>query len=223
MIQYQDIHQHLRATELLRGDTRWLQEEQRQASTLIQFTTSTSAPQHSQHNLAWILGLAREHGVDIAVIKSCSVQFLGDHRVIEALRQVFPVSWVQEYQDYSGQSYGGSMRSDSTALGTYAGIYLYSNCLVMPQHQGVYNIATGTRLRQRRAIIQEFWDRGFATRRGRILGVAETRWTGSREELQAARQLYDQYYLRRDRSAVANKICQAYTSTVRYYAWPNNW
>jgi hypothetical protein len=53
--------------------------------------------------------------------------------------------------------------------------------------------------------------------------VGQTRWSGTREELRAAEELYYRHYLRRDHSDVARKICQIYMSAVRDYAWPGNY
>jgi len=216
MIQYQEIYQHNRARQNLRND--WRDSESR----LVEFTTAQSAPDQSQANIAEIIATARTHAVDLAVIHVNRVQFLGGSapQVMEAL---FPESWLAGYRDWSDISVRENKRTEDSDLSLCSTIWLYRDCITVPKFQGVYEVTTGRRITNRREIIERFWQQGFAARRGRPLSVAQLRWTGSREELELARQLYDQHYLRRYKSDTAKKICQVYTTAVRYCAWPNNW
>jgi hypothetical protein len=215
MIQYQEIYQHNRARQSLRTDRRDAE------ARLIEFTTAQSAPQQSESNIAEIISTAQAHWTDLVVIHTNQVQFLGGHSR-DALETVFPESWLAEYRDWRETSVREFARHEESDQGVCSSIWLYSDCITVPQFQGVYEVATGRRMTRRREIIERFWQQGFAARRGRPLSVAELRWTGNREELTLARELYDQHYLRRYQSDVAKKICQIYTSTVRYYTWPGN-
>lgn len=224
MIKYQDIYRHLEATDLLEDNRRWNTKDQHLAeAAMVKFTTEKSAPEHSADNIQWILSRARDHGVDLAVIRSNSLQLLGGRDTKQAMRQVLPESWLQEFQQFSGREWSvGEARTETTEQGTCTSQYLYRDCVVMPGVQGVYEVASGKRLTRRADIIDRIWNWGWPTRRGRPLSVGTLRWTGSREELTLARELYDQHYLRRQGSEVAKKICQAYSTMVRSYTWPGN-
>lgn len=223
MIRYQEIYQHNRANATIRGGRSWADTDSDfSRAQLTVFTTSVSAPEQSQSNLDWLLTQARRASVAIMVVEPSRVQFLGQG-VARAMDQAFPDSWRQEYRQWCDREGWADPRYESSEEGECATIYLYRECVTVPKSQGVYEVESGRRMTRRRDIIQRFWNWGFPARRGRPLSVGQLRWTGNREELELSRRLFDQYYLRRDRSEIAKKICQAYTSTVRNYAWPDNW
>ena len=93
----------------------------------------------------------------------------------------------------------------------------------MQEHQGIYDVATGRRLTNRREIIERMWALGFAAQRGRPLLIARVRWTGNRQELEHVTQLAQQYWDRRHQSDMAKKMVSAFRSINRYAAWPGAW
>jgi hypothetical protein len=101
--------------------------------------------------------------------------------------------------------------------------YTYRASLCLREHQGVYDVATGRRLTNRREIIERMWRLGFAAQRGRPLSIARTRWTGNREELTEVADLAERHWNRRNTSDVAKKLVSAWRSINRYAAWPGSW
>ena len=220
MILYRDISDNLRARRVLKA-RRWNTDGVTEAR-MVEFTTSKTVVTHSQHNLEWLLASAQGVPVDVLVITPNRVQMLGESTSL-AMTRAFPEAWQQQYREWNEISADIYPRCEVLETGECSSLYLYRDCITEPKTAGVYEVATGRRMTNRQEIIDRIWSWGFPTRRGRPLSVGQTRWSGTREELEAAEALYYRYYLRRDRSDVARKICQAYTSAVRDYAWPGNY
>jgi hypothetical protein len=220
MILYREISDNLRARRVLKAP-HWSDDNLTEAR-MVEFTTSKSVVEHSQHNLEWLLTSAQGGQVDVLVITPNRVQMLGQSTSL-AMTRAFPAAWQQEYREWNEISTDIFPRCEVLETGECSSLYLYRDCITEPKLAGVYEVATGRRMTNRREIIDRIWSWGFPTRRGRPLSVGQTRWSGTREELEAAEELYHRHYLRRDRSDVARKICQIYTSAVRDYAWPGNY
>ena len=220
MILCRDIYDNLRARRVLKA-RRWNTEGITEAR-MVEFTTSKTVVEHSQHNLAWVLASAQGGLVDVLVFTPNRVQMLGQDTTA-AMSRAFPEAWQQEYCDWNEISGSIAPRREVLETGESSSVYLYRDCVTEPKISGVYEVATGRRMTNRQEIIDRIWSWGFPTRRGRPLTVGQVRWSGTREELRDAEALYHRYYLRRDRSDVAKKICQAYTTAVRDYAWPGNY
>ena len=220
MILYRDISDNLRARRVLKA-SRWNTDGIIQAR-MVEFTTSKTVVEHSQHNLEWLLASAQGGQVDVLVITPNRVQMLGESTSL-AMTRAFPATWQQEYREWNEISANIFPRREVLETGECSSLYLYRDCITEPKTAGVYEVSTGRRMTNRREIIDRIWSWGFPARRGRPLSVGQTRWSGTCEELRAAEELYHRYYLRRDHSEVARKICQAYTTAVRDYAWPGNY
>jgi hypothetical protein len=220
MIEYRDIYNNLRARRVLKA-SRWNTEGITEAR-MVEFTTSKTVVAHSEHNLSWLLTSAQGGQVDVLVITPNRVQMLGQDTTA-AMARAFPAAWQDEYREWNEISANIHPRCEVLETGECSSLYLYRDCVTEPRTAGVYEVATGRRMTNRHEIIDRIWSWGFPTRRGRPLSVGQTRWSGTRAELEAAEELYYRHYLRRDCSEVAKKICQAYTTAVRDYAWPGNY
>jgi hypothetical protein len=222
MIQYQEIYQHIRADRQVRQGG-WSNDQEAVAQAqVVKFTTHESAPQHSLDNLEWLLDCARGAEVDVLVVTPNRVQMLGQSTSL-AMTRAFPVAWLEQYREWTDFSYALTPRNEASEVGECSSLYMFRDCVTVPKSAGVYEVTTGRRMRNRQEIIERFWRWGFPALRGRPLTVGQIRWSGSRDELEMAEKLYTTHYLRREVSEVAKKICQAYTTVVRSYAWPGNW
>jgi len=223
MIEYLNIYHNQRARRQLQARYWYNSTPDRSAATMAEFTTSLTAPQHSAGNVQVIVEHARRYDMDIMVIESNSIQFLARANARVALDQAFSPDWRQQFQQDMELDSVLQVRSEDSDLGQSARLHFYRDCVTVPKLQGVYEVSTGRRMTNRREIIERIWSWGFPTRRGRPLSVGQIRYSGNREELLLARDLYHQHYQRQNRSEVARKICQTYTSIQRYYAWPGDW
>jgi len=198
----------------------------RDADTLSVFTLAPEAQRDSRSNHDWVMATAREHDLDLVVFKPCQIQVagLGDGSGCEdAARTLFPDAWLREYEKWVDTTYPMGHRSDQSQPGAMSEFYTYRHSLCLREHQGVYDVATGRRLTNRRDIIERMWRLGFAAQRGRPLSIARTRWTGNREELTEVADLAERHWNRRNTSDVAKKLVSAWRSINRYAAWPGSW
>jgi hypothetical protein len=223
MIEYLDIYHNQRARRQLREHKWYRQDTDQATATMTEFTTSLTAPRHSADNVQVLMAHARRYGMDIMVIKSSAVQFLGGANAQMAMDQAFPPDWLEKFQQAVEMSMALKTRREISDQGESATLHFWRDCVAVPKFQGVYEVSTGRRMTNRREIIERIWSWGFPTLRGRPLSVGQIMHSGSPKQLQQARKLYDEYYLYRDRTEVAKKICQIYTSIRRYYAWPGDW
>jgi hypothetical protein len=193
---------------------------------LIEFTFGSQAERDSQSNHDWVMAKAREHDLDLVVFKPCQIQVAGfgdGSRCEDAARTLFPDPWLREYEKWVDTTYPMGYRSDQSQQGQVSEFYTYRHSLCLREHQGVYDVATGRRLTNRREIIERMWRLGFAAHRGRPLSIARTRWTGNREELTEVADLAERHWNRRNTSEAAKKLVSAWRSINRYAAWPGSW
>jgi hypothetical protein len=193
---------------------------------LIEFTFGSQAERDSRSNFDLVLSVARQYGQSLVVFKPSQIQVAGasdqesNKAVAEAL---FPQAWLREYEKWVDTTYPMGPRSDQSQQGRVCEFYTYRHSLCLREHQGVYDVATGRRLTNRREIIQRMWDLGFAAHRGRPLSIARIKWTGNREELTELADLADRHWNRRNTSDAAKKLVSAWRSIARYAAWPGSW
>ena len=170
------------------------------------------------------LTTARHCQQDLVVFKPEQVQIAGtgdgSHAAADRL---FPASWLREYEQWIDTTYPIGYRVDSSEQGSFSEFYTYRPALCLRKHQGVYDVASGRRLTNRREIIERMWRLGFAAQRGRPLSMARTKWTGNREELQEIADLADRHWNRRNTSEAAKKLVSVWRSINRYSAWPGSW
>ena len=231
MLRYQIICEANKTQERLRrnryGGNYWREEtHNREADTLAAFTLKPEAQQHSRHNFDLVLATARHYHQDLVVIKPEQIQVAGpgDGSVNQDIaKELFAESWLREYEQWLDTTYPLSPRVDHSGQGAFTEFYTYRPALCLREHQGVYDVATGRRLTNRRDIIERMWRLGFAAQRGRPLSIARTKWTGNREELQEIADLADRHWNRRNTSEAAKKLVSVWRSINRYSAWPGSW
>lgn len=225
MLAYQTIYQVEQAQDRLRRDAgryRWNTSHTFDSDTLLVFTMGQEAEQAAQNNLDFCLGIALDHDVDYLVLHDNKIQFLG-RRIREGIMTtVAPGPWAQDYMTWS-DSRSINISSDNSGQGELYGLRSWRRAFATRKTQGIYEVASGTRLKNRRDIIERFWSLGYAAWRGRPLCVSSVRQTGTRAELEVLTKLADQYWHRRHSSDAAKKMCAAYTSLNRYAAWPGAW
>lgn len=198
----------------------------RESDQMLNFTFGLKAEQHSQENLQRCLEVAREYKQDLVVIKDNQIQIgsntpSGRHRSVA--KRLFSESWIEEHNKWLDSTNRIQPRFENSRHGEYMEFYTYRHCLFLTEHQGIYDVATGRRLTNRREIIERMWNMGFAAVRGRPLSLAKMRWTGEREELEEITELADRYWNRRSQSDAAKKLVSVYRSINRYAAWPGAW
>lgn len=229
MLRYQTISAANQTQDRLRlnryGHNYWREEtHNREADVLAMFTLEPEAQKHSEHNFALIMDTARHCQQDLVVFKPEQVQIAGtgDGSRVAADR-LFPASWLREYEQWIDTTYPIGYRVDSSEQGSFSEFYTYRLAMCLRKHQGVYDVASGRRLTNRREIIERMWRLGFAAQRGRPLSVARTKWTGNRQELQEIADLADRHWNRRNTSEAAKKLVSVWRSINRYAAWPGSW
>ena len=230
MLKYQNICEVNKTQERLKRNAygnRWQDSNHnRDADTLSLFTLSPQAQGDSEHNFDLVLAMARHYNQDLLVFKPEQIQVagIGDGSVNQDIaKELFPESWLREYEQWLDTTYPLAARVDNNGKGAVTEFYTYRPALGLRQHQGVYDVASGRRLTNRREIIERMWRLGFAAQRGRPLSVARTKWTGNREELQEIADLADRHWNRRNTSEAAKKLVSVWRSINRYSAWPGSW
>ena len=232
MLEIRNIHAYNEAGERLRRRYyNWINsngEEARKTDTLTEFTFRTHAMLDSSANLENLLELGHNAGVSMLVFKPKTVQFVADSDAVTAAwYTVFSESQLQEWEQImasrSNNSYYGPFATwcDNTDAGSTASITHYQSPFGVKEHAGVYDCTTGEKITDRRIVIQRAWDLGFACSRGRPLTMARTKWSGTREDLVRAEEIYREF--RGSQSDPARKLCSVYNSAARHYAWPGTW
>jgi hypothetical protein len=230
MLAYQSIHainEALSRIKYNRYDRPWHRDEghSRHGDELTVFTFGKQAESESKENLAMCLTMARDHGMNLLIITPSRVQVASDSHCdsAPALAKIFPKVWLDEYNKWIDSTHPIQPTIENSKYGEYFDFYTYRKSLCLFSHQGVYDVQSGQRIKNRRGIIQRMWDLGFAAYRGRPLTLAKPRWAGEREELKEITDLADRYWARRNQSDAAKKIVSVYTSINRYCAWPGAW
>jgi len=231
MLAYQTICNVNRAQDRMRRDSynsRFYNTagESRGSDEMTVFTFGKQAKDDSEHNLQRCLTVAREYEQDLVIIAENRIQVAGgtgSGRHELAARALFPTAWLDEYNDWLEGSSPVCARLHDSRHGEFLDFYSWRRSLCVKEHQGVYDVATGKRLTNRRNIIERMWAMGFAAHRGRPLTIAKPQWCGEREELEEITELAERFWPRRGKSEVAKKIVSTYTSINRYCAWPGAW
>ena len=195
----------------------------RDSDKVLLFTWETKAIEASQANVDWAIAVARDYDQDLLVIKPYTIQVAGRTYARQAADKLFSRDWLIDHNDWLGSATGIRPQLDETNRGHMAGLYTYRACMCLAEHQGVYDVTTGQRMTNRRAIISRMWDLGFAANRGRPLAMARPRQTGTREDLELITELADRYWERRYENEATKKLVSAYRSINRYAAWPGAW
>ena len=227
MLKYRVIYEVAGARRRLKGRDRYSYRydgKNRENDQLTLFTFESEALQDSAHNLDFLLAQARGHDQRYVVLTDNKVQIAGQdadttHEVAMAMA---PTEWFQEFEEWCDMS-PPSTTVDDTRHGGVATLHLWRRCLVLKEHQGVYEVSTARRITNREEIIRAFWRLGFATWRGRPYTIAKLRWSGEREELTELADLAQRYRSAQYRSDVAKKIMSVYRSINRHAAWPGSW
>lgn len=231
MLAYQTICNVNRAQERIHRDSynsRFYNTDgqSREGDEMTVFTFGKQAHEESKNNLQRCLTVARQYEQDLVIIKNNQIQIAGGtgsgrHELVA--NALFPRDWLREHNDWLDTTNPVRPSLHESRYGEFVDFYSWRHSLCMKEHQGVYDVATGQRLTNRRNVIERMWSIGFAANRGRPLTIAKPRWCGERDELKELTELADRYWTRRGQSEVAKKIVSAYTSTNRYYAWPGAW
>jgi len=196
----------------------------RDGDSLTLFTLKPQALCDSATNLDLVMSVARAYGQELVVVKPNMIQIAGRDRRCEAVADIlFPQAWRREHQEWLDSTSPMIPRLDRNDRGEVCEFYTWRPALCVDQHQGVYDVATGDRLKNRRDIIERMWALGFAAQRGRPLSMARQRWTGSCEELDLITRLADQHWQRASGSEAAKKMVSTFRSINRYAAWPGAW
>lgn len=227
MIQYQTIYEMLKAQRRLKKGYRWRSDDHTaESDRLLTFTLGPQAQRDSQGNLQALLAAARDHGMSLVILRDHKMQVAGTGDAESVINQVFDRDWLRGFNEWmdSVKYPTGAMLEDS-GRGQWGGFRTYRHCFCLGEHQGVYEVATGRRITNRREIIERYWNLGFAAWRGRPATIAELRWSGTREELTELTELADRYWHRgrHGDTEVSKKIVSAYRSINRYAAWPGAW
>ena len=194
----------------------------REGDMLMLFSETSRAMADSRENFDNLIKVARRAGSELLILTQHKIQFLGQLDSGRIQHEVLPQDWVQEFQEWTDSNHPMSLDVHLSRT-ECATLRPSRNCFTLKENQGIFEVATGRRLTNRRNIIERFWQQGFAAWRGRPLTVASIRWSGTSDELQEITDLADRYWSRRHTSDVAKKICQTYTSINRYAAWPGAW
>ena len=229
MLNYQIIYDINRVnSRLKRGYSLWYGDHSRDADTLLSFTWGDRAREESEANRTLCLQVARELSMDLVIIKPNIIQLAGSAGSGGselAGNRLFGAAWRKQYAQWLDSSYGPVPVIQNTQEGEVVEFASHRRCMCLEEHQGVYDVATGVRLTNRKHIIERIWSLGFATQRGRPPSIARLKYTGTRNDLEEITQLADRYWTRgrRGETEVAKKIVSAYRSINRYAAWPGAW
>ena len=186
------------------------------------FTLQKNAEQDSQDHVNVLIEQGKIHAAKFLVIHQNLCQFVGpDTKKLS--EQVWNPTWLDDYRRWTDSN--AQQRHDVTDDGSCSSIWLTRLAMCVKKHAGVYELDTGKRMTNRREIIGQFWQHGFATRRGRPLSVAQIKDTGTRDELKELTDLADKYWQRG--ISKSTEITRRYIATYRYlnkyHAWPGSW
>lgn len=231
MLKYRTISEANKAQDRLRrdhyGGNFWRDDNHtRDGDTLSLFTLRPEAERDSKMNFDLVMSTARHHEQDLVCIKPTQIQVAGNgdrgrHQAVA--NDLFPRDWIKEYEEWVDSTHSVHPRLDDSRQGEVCEFYTWRPSLCLREQQGVYDVATGRRLTNRREIIERMWNLGFAAHRGRPLSIARIKWTGQRDELEEISELADRYWNRRHTSEAAKKLVSTWRSINRYAAWPGSW
>lgn len=228
MLEYRAIHQINAAQRRLKRGSHWRSDQHTEdTDRLLMFTLGPQAQRDSQANLDAIMTVARDFRMDLVVARDERIQLAGSGSGAEAsANALFSRAWLTEFNDWVDSArFPTRPMIEHSGHGQYAGFDHWRHCFVLPEQVGVYDVATGQRLTNRRDIIQRYWDLGFAAWRGRPASIAKLRWSGTRDELKELSEIADRYWTRglRRETEVSKRLVSAFRSINRYAAWPGAW
>ena len=226
MLHYKAIYQANKLARRLKNNRYggyYGKDHNRESDTLALFTIEPVAQQESLANLELIMTAARKHGHQLVVFKPDQIQVAGCGSTQPVADWLFPGAWIEDYREWLDSKNKMLPSIQASQAGEYMNFHSWRRCLAWTGHQGVYDVATGRRLTNRRDIIERMWALGFAAQRGRPLSIASIRWTGEREELVELVTLAERHGPRYHTSEMARKMFSAYRSINRYAAWPGAW
>lgn len=191
---------------------------------VMAFTFGEQAQKDSQHNVDFVFSQARDCGAKMLVLKDAAIQVVTNNgRGEDVAHSMFRRDWLEQFNQWcDSKQMKINWRLENSGVGECVSFQHYLDCFFMPEHVGVYDVATGKKVTNRQSIIQQFWDMGFATWRGRPLGVAQLKWSGTRDELEELTELAAKHWQngRNNRTEVSAKIVSAWRSINRHAAWP---
>lgn len=224
MLKYENINLVKDAEQRMKYDRyRWgHNSHSRDSDTLLVFTQGTQAEADAKSNLDFCLDVGRKFNADYLVLHEDAIQFVGKNIREGVLDFLMPADWSKKYMEWA-DTRNIHVSNSSSGLGEVYSFNPWRRAFADTKTRGIYKVDTGTRIKNRRQIIEAFWSFGFATQRGRTLSVSSIRYSGSRDELEELTQQANKYWNRRFSSDVAKKIVSAYRSINRYAAWPGAW
>lgn len=223
MLKYETIYQVRDARERLkRNSYRHTTHFTRDSDTMLVFTIGSKADAEAQNNLDFCLDVGRRFDAQYLVLHENKIQFVGAQIKSHIMKELAPDAWRKEYMAWS-DSRNIDFMDDGSGLGEFYSFRPLRRAFADKNTQGIYDIATGQRIKNRREIITRFWDLGFAAQRGQPLSVCPIRWSGRRDELEDLTEIADRHWRRKNTSEVAKKIVSSFRSINRFAAWPGAW
>ena len=231
MLQYQTIYAVNQANYRLAVGKRdrygWSGQNNREADTLTVFTLGQQANRESSENLDNLLKLGEKFQQSFVVFTDHKIQFLGAATtdVVSVSKNLYSDEWREEFEQWGDNKGISRLRpyAERSSQGAVTQLLTWKRCFALAKHQGVYSVKSGKKITNRREIIQNFWDFGFAALRGRPLTVATIASVGERSDLEQITELAQIYYHKRGFSEAAKKMVTNFTSLNRVAAWPGAW
>lgn len=228
MLKYQNLYHFLQASARIKsGPNSWSYRNGNNdynTDKMVTWQENDRAIKDSKSNLDFLLDVGKRNRGDLLVLTSNFIQIVGANDMSMALQDLTPGTWMADFSTWADNSSvyinprRRSHQSDRGECAEISGGYWSTN-----NYHGIYEVATGNRIKNRQEIISRFWDHGFAAWRGRPLRVAPVTWAGTRSELEDLTLIASKHWNRKHVSDVAKKLCSAYTATNRYAAWPGSW
>lgn len=225
MLEYKNLHAVKQARLRLKHDRyRWSNEgKSKDEDSLVVFTIGHKADDDAKHNLEFCLHTGRNFNAEYLVLHDNLIQFVGKQIKPGIVDSLIPKPWRQDYDSWVGQRGQIDVYDEGSYPGEVYAMRFWRRAFATQLTQGIYELSTGQRIKNRREIIQRFWDLGFASQRGVPLSVCKIRYSGSRNELEELTKMADRYWSNRHKSDVAKKTVSMYNSINRYAAWPGAW
>lgn len=234
MLQYENIaawsRAHSRLQHRYRHATSWYTDtntERQDADKLTLFATDLASKKESQHNLSYLLDVAKKTKAVSVIVKPKIIQLSGysdaqdlDKIISRAWRDTWWEWWSETNGSYSVPVWQQHEWPDCyvVELQTYGPGYFCRSAEV-----GVYRAQDGMKITNRREQIELLWSQGLPSRRGRPIHVAPRRWSGSKEELILLTELAGKHRPTARQSEVSAKIVSAFNAINRCVAWPGAW
>jgi len=229
MIKYESIYAVNTAKMRLLDDKRnryhWMDGTTRDTDRMTVFTLEQQAEQDSEHNLQFLLELGRKHHQSILVFTDIKIQLLGEYHSVPVMDNLVTESWVKSFSSFNNYKNlnVSRPRREASNQGELVTLSMWKRCFTVPALQGVYDVESGGKIKDRRVVIQRMWDLGFAAQRGRPMTVANIHTVGERSELEDITAMAEHCRHRVEISAAAKKMVNNFTSLNKIAAWPGYW